>query len=150
VRPDLRKYIVSERFIHDGLIAEAKHLVKTTYGVWREKRTITPALILWLDHDIKADDGSLVRNLVTTELPDDTKEHHALIKSAVVKVQAYAFFYIRRVGAEIKALLETPHGTYSWTMPVIRSADVEILAPAKTSEDKDYLSILWTPKQGNS
>jgi hypothetical protein len=116
VNSERRKYITSERFIHDGLIAEAKHMVRSAYGIWREKRSIQPSLLLWPMREIRADDGGAVKSLVVAELPADSSNHLDLIRQAVDKVHAYAFFYIRRVGPEVK----------------------------------DYLSILWTPKQGSS
>lgn len=127
---------------------EAKILVKQIYETWKVRRTVHPGVLLWPSKTLTIEEARI--NLASHDLPEDATNHRKLLTEAVDFVHAYAFFYFRREGSEIKAILESPHGTASWVIPIVRSADVEILKAASMKTDKDFMAILWTPKQGTS
>lgn len=146
----LREYIVSERFIHDGLLKDGDFLVKRLYKLWKRDRRIEPSVLMWPSHELTADDGGKIDRLIAMTLPPEIEEHKSQLRAAVDRVSAYAFFIVRREGSEVKALLETPHGTRSWTIPIQRSADVELLGAATVRDDKDWFGLLWVPKRDRS
>lgn len=146
----LRKYIASEKFIHDGLVKDAQVVVERIYKIWKERRTVRPSLLLWPAQAVQADDGSLISHIVAADLPDDVSAHKDFMRAAADRVNAYAVLVVRKEGTAVKAILETPHGTRSWTIPIVRSADVFVLGRPTIKNDKDVLGIVWSAQKGSS
>jgi hypothetical protein len=149
MRPELREYITSERFIHDGLLKDGDFLVKRIFALWKKDRRLTPSLILWPSHAIEADSGAHIEDIISVNLPPE-EDHKEIIKAAVDRTSAYAFFYVREQEGMVKALLESPHETRSWSIPIKRSADVRVLGKIASQDDKDCLGVLWVPARGRS
>ena len=145
-----RDYIISERFIHDVLLARALGAVKKLPELWRKDKRIEPSLFLWPESAVATDDGGSVKGLVIFPLPPDRAEHDALIKGALKKTGAYALLLVHNEGQRIRALFESPHGTRAWVYPLKRSADTWVLGKIEVSDDKETLGLLWSPKQGHS
>lgn len=146
----LRKYIASERFIHDGLVKDAQVVIERIYKIWKERRTVRPSLLLWPAQAVQADDGKLISHIVAADLPEDLREHKDFMRAAADRVNAYAVLLVRKEDTVVKAILETPHGTRSWTIPIVRSADVFVLGRPTIKNDKDVLGIVWSPQKGSS
>jgi hypothetical protein len=142
------KYITSERFIHDDLLRDGAKLVEKLYDLWRKERKIRPSLLLFPSDYVIDDVGRGINGVISMEL-DKEPDHRRAIVQAVERTKAYAFFYVRTEGDEVRALLESPHGTREWVLPVRRSGDVLVLLTA-SSKDNQGLEILYSHKQGRS
>jgi len=143
------KYIESERFIHDYLLTDCGKLVEKLYDFWKDEHCIQASLLLFPGDYVLDDVGKPINGVISMKL-DGQPDHRRTILQAVERTKAYAFFYVRTEGKEVHALLESPHGTCEWTLPISRSADVEVLGTARKRIDSVGLNLLWSTNQGRS
>lgn len=141
-------YYVNERFIHDDLIEKAQRTVDFLYGVWSKDGKIDPILVTWPAETIKDDEGNQVEGACVLSLPHDSSKHYKAISAAIARTKAYGFLVIEQREKDVRVLLETPHGTRSWLIPIVKSADVYILGPAHTTVDKECIGFIWRPQRG--
>ena len=145
----LHTYVRSERFILDGLLADGEKLVAALFPLWAATKAISPSLILFPSEHLRDDAGETINGVVGLDLPEEGP-HQTAIEQAVTRTKAYAFFYVRTAGASVRALLESPHGTRTWVMPLVRSADVLLLCAPQISNDVESLEILWHKGRGRA
>ena len=149
MRATAKKYITSERFIHDGLLRDCAGLIEKLYEIWGREKIIRPSLLLFPADYLKDDVGETINGVVSMAL-DLEASHRDAIKQAVMRVGAYAFFYARTEEHKVKALLESPHGTREWTMGVAKSGPDRVLSSSSYRDNVPGLGILWSSKQGRS
>lgn len=143
----VQDYIVSERFIHDDLIRKSQQAVNKLYEIWKAEGHIEASLLTWPSEPIIDDEGKKVEGVCALELPEDREERHTAIRSMVKRTKAYGLLLIETVGAEVRAILETPHGTKCWIMPIQKSGDVKILGEPTITTNRENVGLLWAPQR---
>ncbi len=141
-------YYDSERFIHDGLIDKAQAAVDCLHEIWRENGKIDTTLITWPAENVRDDSGELIDGVCVMSLPEDESKHIRAISAGVERSKAYGFLLLEQKNNTVRALLETPHGTRLWTLPIIRSADSQYLGEAKITNDLECIGLIWRPQIG--
>jgi hypothetical protein len=142
-------YYVSERFIHDDLVQRAQATVELLYSLWKKRNgKIDPLLLTWPAEPVKDDSGQMLDGVCGMELPTSPGEKNEAIRKLVQRTKAYALFLADRTEDHIKCILETPHGTRSWTIPIRKSGNDEVLGEARVADDKECLGLIWRPVKG--
>lgn len=144
-------YYESERFIHDDLVQKAQATVDTIYELWKNKNKKLDSLLLtWPAEPIEDSAGITFEGVCGMELPEAPAAKSKAIRDLVRRTKAYAFFvadYIKDQN-RLKCILETPHGTRVWTIPIYRSGDVDVLGEAKVADDTECLGLIWQKNKG--
>jgi hypothetical protein len=138
-------YITSERFIHDSLIVRATEGVSSLYDSWKEKGSIESFLLTWPAEEVRAHDGNVVNDVCRLELPEDRTRWNKLIMKAVQITKAYAFLLVEQREKDIRAILESHHGTRCWIIPIEDHAGLKILGRVTHRDDLESVGLLWRP-----
>jgi len=144
VRASTRKYITSEQFIHDDLMLRCSAVMEDVYRLWKRDKRIDAGILAWPDHDVPDDDGRPIAGIIRMQLPEDPKRQQGAIRNLIRRVDPYGIFIIRQEPGRIYAVLETPKGTRTWTIPIERSADVRVLGKTHTQDAAG--SAVWIRK----
>lgn len=142
---DTRDYITSERFIHDDLLQKAERAVNKLHEIWKKEGKIDASLLTWPSEPILDDNGQKMEGVCCLTLPDTSAEKIKAIRAMVRRTKAYALLLIETVDTNVQALLETPHGTRCWTLPIYRSGDTKILGEATVTDNREHVGLLWSP-----
>lgn len=142
---ELREYIVSEKFIWDDLVLRGEEAVKKVRDQWRHSKTVQRALIAWPAEYVVADNGTLVRDVVSLAIPEGMPTFNAAVELAKV-AKAYALLLVERIGDDVRVILESHHGTRSWKMPIRRHGDVTVLEKEEAATDSESIGVLWRPR----
>lgn len=136
--------LAREAFIWDDIVARSKFAVETIRKRWRKEHVVTRMLLSWPSVHLTAQGGETVTHLVSYAIPDNEDSYSAAVKVAV-KTHAYALLLIERRGDEIKLILESAHGARSWTLPIRRHGDVDVLEKEKATNNTEHIGVLWRP-----
>lgn len=107
-------------------------------------------MLLWPSDDVRTDDGKEHSGVIYAKLPEDENEQRLFLQNAVGRCSAYAVFVVTRQSKEIVAILESPHGTRTWTLSISRHGDVLVLGKAQKQDDARSLGLLWVPQKGRA
>lgn len=143
-------YVTSERFIHDDLRRYCATSIETLYTIWKKDKRVDPLLLTWPSIPIEDDEGRPIKDVCACELPKDALARRDMIRKMVDRTKAYALFLVEERVEMVKAILESAHGTRSWTLPVRRSADVRVLGKPAVKDNVDFVGLLWSPIQGKT
>ena len=145
------EYITSERFIHDELIRRAERSVNHIPNLWRKLGKIPPTALSWPAAAVKTDDGEEVDGVISMELPIEESDRSHALRELVKRTKPYGLLLIEQHGKhEVRALFETHHGSRSWSLPIRRHGDVNVLGTPIVKEDTESIGILWRPRSGQS
>jgi hypothetical protein len=143
-----RDYIVSERFIHDGLLRQAESVVKAVYENWRRDRKIAPVAFTWPAETIRTDRGEPHEGVVVLDLPEAVGMRMEALRQLVARTKAYALLLVEQHPKKVVVILESRHGARCWTIPLESHGDVVILGRAEAHNDAVHVGLLWSPTPG--
>lgn len=146
----MTKYFANERFIHDDLLVRAQATVDLLYKLWREDGRIDPSLLTWPAEPIVDDLGKKFEGVCFLSLPKQEHERTLVIRNTVERTKAYALFLVEQHNEVVRALLETPHGTRCWNLPIIRSGDAFRLGEATIHDNRENVGLLWSSHQAEA
>jgi len=140
-------YYTSQRFIHDQLCREVEEGgIQTIYDSW-EDESFAPFFITWPGRSFVDDDGMVRDGPVIVELPEEEANWRSQMEAAVKRTNAWAVLLASQKDEDaIHVLLETPHGTRRWAIPIEDRGDHRGLGSPTVEDDKDLLSLVWRPK----
>lgn len=146
-----KDYITSERFIHDGLIEEvALMIVPEVRKRWRaNKGKIATMIFTWPSEEVLADDGHPIKGTCCLEVPDTMTVAEAT-RLMVHRTNAYALVLVEDRGDKVQVIFESPHGTKSWTSPIVRKGDVRALGTSTEKIDTDSIGLLWNKNKARA
>lgn len=150
MRQITRKYLASGQFIHDELVARCNGVVEKLYDLWKKSRRVDPGVLAWPETTVMDDEGYPIDGIVSLQLPEETERHDNLLRKLVERVSPYGLFVVRQETHRIFAILETPRGTRSWTIPIERSADILVLGTTTAYDDRDVLGLIENEKKTQS
>ena len=140
----LADYIVSEKFIHDDLLSRAQSAVEHLYVLWKKDRKIEPSLLTWPSDPVASERGEIIDGVCCLRLPDEESERRPAIRLMVERTKAYGLFVVEQLEDHVRALLETPHGTRCWKLPIIKSGADLILGKYEITNDLENEGLLWS------
>lgn len=146
--PD-KEYYTSERFIWDSLIRQAEKGVGTLQSMWRKNKCIPPFLVTWPANPVKAEGGSIITGTVLRKLENDPSTWLQAAVEAIKLTDAYALLRTHQEAGLVRVILESQHGARSWTLPIVRSGDVNVLGKPEISVDGLHIGLLWRPRVQN-
>ena len=146
MRPSTRKYLASGQFIHDDIMLRCSGVVQEFYNLWREDRKIDPGVLAWPSTDVPADDGQMINSVVRMQLPPEREKHKDLLRKLAARISPYGIFVFWQEPKRVVAILETPKGTRTWTIPIERSADILVLGKTQTKDNEDSLGLVGKHK----
>lgn len=138
-----REYYRSERFIWDNLKVQAAAGIVSLYKAWRTEGKIRPFLISWPSETILDDNGIPLQGTCLLDLPDKQEQWSETIRKFAVKTKAYALLLTEQHSSEVRIILESHHGTRSWSIPILVSGDVRTLGTASSKDNTHKIGILW-------
>ncbi len=136
-------YYTSERFIHDGIIEEARGGVPTLYESWKRRQRIRPFIIVWPSEKIVWY-GTPTAQAVAFDVPEDESKRRDFVERAQKKAKAYALLLWEQREKAVVGVLESMHGTKSWHLPIIDHGNVRVLGEAEEKTDVDRLGLNWS------
>jgi hypothetical protein len=133
----------SERFIHDELARRAEEGLPALYRTWKKHKKITPFVIAWPSDTVYTEKGTPIDGPCVLELPPEKDKWQGLLAEVARVVGAYGILRVAQGESDVQAIFETRHGAKCWTMPIVRSGDVNILKEPVVTEDQECLGLLW-------
>lgn len=140
----------SERFIHDELCRRSEKGVSSLRERWKTNGRVEPFFLAWPAEIVKAHDGSLINDVCKLELPEVKEKWADLFRQAVELTKAYAILLCEQKEDGVKVILESPHGTRCWTLPVERHGDVYVLGKTSIKDNVESVGLLWRPNRGKA
>ena len=126
-----RDYYTSERFIQDTLVRLAEDGITTLYDTWRRHRCVDPFVILWPATTVTDSIGIDIEGPCVRELGQDKTQWRGQMVEAIELTNAYALVLVQQKDDHVSVILESQHGAVNWVLPILRSADVDVLGKAK-------------------
>lgn len=142
-----REYYTSERFIWDHLKMKAANGLPGIYATWKSQGRIEPFIVAWPSEPILDDSGIPIQDTCVMDLPEDMSMKPSTIVEFARKTKAYALLLTEQVGEEVRVILESHHGTQSWIIPILTSADVRVLGNPRAQSDTHRIGVLWAPRK---
>jgi hypothetical protein len=133
-----------EAFIWDDLISRGSVAVDQVRKLWRKERYVPRMAFSWPSEHLPTKDGKIITHIVSFAIPRGMSTFDGVLLLAK-RTKAYAVLLIEKQNDTLDVLLESPHGTRSWALPIRRHGDVDVLEKEKASKDARYLGILWRP-----
>jgi hypothetical protein len=84
------------------------------------------------------------------DLPPEKAAWPNELKRIVKVYGAYALLLVEQHVQEVVVILESPHGTVSWHVPIRNQGNVRVLDDAEEKTDVDYIGLLWSPMRGSA
>jgi hypothetical protein len=149
MKPELRAYLTSERFIHENIIAQAEKILARYRVHWKNGaiRQGQGLFFTWPAVTVQDDRGRDIEGTCAMYLPEERAKQPKAMRDMVIRTSAYALFLIEQRGREIKAILESTHGTRTWTIPLELHGDVHVLGQATQRDDYENVGLLWDKKK---
>ena len=141
------EYYTSERVIWDNLKTLAEAGVKDIHRQWKVKRSIEPFAIVWPAQPILDSQGITVKGACSIDLPRDTAAWSETLRQLVHMTEAYALLLVEQRDTDIQVILESHHGTRSWTIPIRQSGDVRVLGDPIVQDNTNRIGILWESRR---
>lgn len=143
--PDI-DYYTSERVIWDNLKKYAEAGVKSLYEQWKTKGSIDPFAVTWPGTTIFDLGGLPVTGPCTIELKRAIGSWSVTLRRLVEITDAYALLLVEQKDNDLQVILESHHGTRSWTIPIRQSGDVRVLGDPTIQDNVNRIGILWEPR----
>jgi len=137
------EYYTSERFIHDGIVKEARGGVPTLYESWKSQQKIRPFVIAWPAEKVVWF-GAPTTKAVAFDAPEDESRRRTFVKKVQEKTGAYALLLWEQREKAVVGVLESMHGTKSWHIPIVDHGNVRVLGKAEEKTDVDRLGLNWS------
>jgi hypothetical protein len=137
------KYYTSEAFIWDDLRAKAAESLASIYDCWRRWRKVDPFLIAWPAQMVLDDECKPITGACLHELSGDPKSWKTTFRSFAEKTHAYALLFAEQREKDVRVIIESHHGTRSWTIPIYRSGDVTVLGDPLVEDNAHRIGVLW-------
>lgn len=132
-------------FIHDYLVTHVDGLMLKFRKAIHQGLRPNPALMFWPKENVKADDGTTIKRVVAMDLDEeDTKNVLVPMRAGAERTRAYALLFIDPQQEQVKAVLETPHGTETWIMKKEYHGDVFVLKDPVRESNVDGFGVFWT------
>lgn len=144
------EYYKSERFIWDNLRVQAASGVPGIYKTWKLMGRVEPFLMAWPSEPVLDDVGIPIEGTCLLDLPKNTSSWSATIRSFAKKTKAYALLLTEQLESEVRVILESHHGTRSWSVPILVSGDIRTLGAPVVKDDTHRIGILWGSRQSSS
>lgn len=141
-----RKYLTSERFIHDGLVNECESLLDAAREIFGGQKDAS-MVIVWPSEHLPTEGGDIDGCVFAAYPKGDTKSR---LRSIVETTKAYGMLVIEQKPDAIIAILESPHGARCWKMQIERHGDVDVLASPVVTDNEDHIGLLWSPLSGTA
>jgi hypothetical protein len=132
-----------QRFIHDELVRRASEAIKGIYNAWRDDGRVDPFIAGWPSEKILDDNRIIIDGICMKVLPENRTTWARELREFASYIKAYALLLIEQRDSSIVAILESQHGTRSWTIPIHRSGDREVLGTPKVEDDIKHIGLLW-------
>lgn len=133
--------------LHDELVRRSEVLLHEIHNLW-DGEQFQDVLFTWAGMEIKDDKGLPINDLVGCDLPKDGGHHSITLKMAI-RTEACGILRIRRESEDVvKAIMETVHGSKSWTFPLDLRGDRRVLGSPTVKEDEDSIGVLWKKGMG--
>ncbi len=134
-----------ERFIHDELLRRAETGLPGIRDAWKRFGKLDPFLISWPSEHVKCDDGTVVTDFFTLDLPSDRGRWSSLIVQTIEKTKPYALLLAEETKSHVSVIFESVHGTRSWRFPIKKHGDARVLGSPTSRDDVDRIGVLWSP-----
>lgn len=141
-----QEYYRSERFIWDNLKVQAGTGIASLYKTWKIRRQVLPFVVAWPSETILDDDGLPMQGTCLLELPEDQAKWSETLRKFMRKTSAYALLLAEQKPKEVLVILESHHGTRSWSIPIMVSGDIRTLGTAVVKDDTHKIGLLWKPR----
>lgn len=149
VKPEVREYIISEKFIWDDLLDRAAHAITVLKRMWKKKHKLPSMILSWPASAVKDDKGKTIDDVISLTVPDNITLSKA-IRDMVVRTKPYALLVCdTRQQDVVKVFLESHHGARTWTIPVKRHGDVRVLEEESYKDNGECLGVLWRKTVGS-
>jgi hypothetical protein len=149
-REEFRKYIASERFMHDNFARQVEDGLPAIHDSWREKRHVDPFIVGWPSEHLQADDGSVITHNVYRDLPEDRSKWKEALADFVHRTKPYALMLGERRADEVVVIFESKHGTKSWHYAIEKRGPDEILLDPVVKVDEVSIGLLWSPRMAKA
>lgn len=148
MNPELREYLTSERFIHENIIQQAEKILARYRDHWKRGnlRKGQGLFFTWPAEAVKDDEQRDIEGTCAMYLPELRSAWIDAMRHMVVRTKAYALFLLEPREDEVKAILESHHGTRTWTIPILLHGDVHVLGAAEKQDDHENIGLLWQKK----
>jgi len=133
--------------LHKELVRRSERMLAHVNNLW-DGTAFQDVLFTWAGEVVKDDKGNPVNDIVGCDLPDDRARHNDIALKMAMRTSACGLLRIRREDECIKAIMETPHGSRSWTFPLHLRGDRRVVGSPVVREDEDYVGILWRKDMG--
>lgn len=144
--PD-REYYTSERFIWDDLCQQAESGIPSLYESWKKVRRIEPFLLAWPSEPVLDDQGILLDRTCLLDLKGDPGAWSQTFRAFAARTKAYALLLAEQHAGVVRTILESHHGTRSWSLPILTSGDIRYLGtPPLVADNLHQIGILWSRK----
>jgi hypothetical protein len=137
------EYYRSERFIWDNLKTQAGGALTSLYDTWRVERRIRPFIISWPGETILDDAGLPLQGTCLLDLPDSKSKWSETMRRFAARTKAYALLLAEQHPTEVLVILESHHGTRSWSIPILVSGDIRTLGTAVIKDNVHKIGLLW-------
>lgn len=138
----VKDYPKDESFIWKDLIVRAEKAVESVRKAWRKNQSQPRMLFSWPASHLVDKDGIEVTDLVSFAIPDGMPTFKAAVEMAR-RTEAYGLLLIEQRDKELKLILESHHGTRSWTFPIRKHGDVWALEKESAADNTDCIGVLW-------
>lgn len=138
-----REYYSSERFIWDNLKVQVATSVVSIYDTWKKEGKIKPFLVSWPGETLLDDHGVPFQGACLLDLPDNQSKWLETVVTFAKRTKAYALLLTEQKEREVHIILESHHGTRSWTIPILVSGDLRTLGTAAIKDDTHKIGVLW-------
>jgi hypothetical protein len=136
-------YIKSERFIWDSLRTTAAASIPGLYKAWKQAGKIEPFVMAWPGETILDDNGLRLEGVCMLDLPTNKSSWSSTLRHLTERTKAYALLLTEQLEGEVRVILESHHGTRSWSIPVHVSGDIKVLGTPSFKDDTHRIGILW-------
>lgn len=94
--------------------------------------------------------GCKTESVLPFDIPENKKEWPFVLHRLVTEYKAYAILLVEQKTVEILVIVESPHGTKSWHIPIRNHGNVQVLDDPIEKTDVDTIGLLWSPARGQA
>ena len=141
------EYYISERFIHDDVVEEARGGLKAIFDAWAQEGKVDPFALVWPSKPVSFH-GIVTEGVLPFDMPKDRATWPQLLRRIIEKTEAYALLLTEQRAQDVSIIVESTHGSKSWSYPIRNHGDVYILEEPVEKTDTDCIGLLWSPRRG--
>ena len=125
-------YYTSELAIHDNIVEAARGGIPTLYESWKKQKGIRPFVLSWPSKDIVWN-GKVTDRVVAFDAPRNKSRTRSFLLEVKEKTAAYALLYWEQQAQAVVGILESPHGSVSWHIPIQDQTGMRMRTLLKTT-----------------